>query len=65
MATADLLLGPMQMRAVLKSVEVAHGELCAMTIGPVLMPEWCADNLDFLQLVRALVHHILTYLLRL
>lgn len=65
METADLLLGPMQMRAVLKSVGVARGELCVMTIGPVLMPEWCADNLGFLQLVRTLVHHILTYLLRL
>ena len=65
METADLLLGPMQMRAVLKSVGVACGELCVMTIGPVLMPEWCADNLDFLQLVRTFVHHILTYLLRL
>ena len=65
METADLLLGPMQMRAVLRSVGVACGVQCVMTIGPVLMPEWCADNLGFLQLVRTLVHHILTYLLRL
>ena len=63
METAGLLVGPMHMRAVSKFVEVAHGALCVMTIGPVLMPEWCADNLDFLQLVRTLVHHILTYLL--
>ena len=61
MEIADLLVGHMHMRVVLKSVEVAHGELCVMTIGPVLMPEWCADNLGFLQLVRTLVHHIPTY----
>ena len=51
METAGLLVGPMHMRAVLKSVEVARGAPCVMTIGPVLMPEWCADNLDFPDLV--------------
>ena len=59
METAGLLVGPMHMRVVLKSVGVAHGVLCVMTIGPVLMPEWYADNLDFLLLVRTLLHHIL------
>ena len=54
METADLLLGPMQMRAVLKSVGVARGELCVMTIGPVLMPEWCADNVGFPDVVITL-----------
>ena len=53
METAGLLVAPMHMRAVLKSVEVAHGVLCVMTIGRVLMQEWCADNLDFPDLVIA------------
>lgn len=54
MGTAGLLVGHMHMRVALKSVEVARGELCVMTIGPVLMPEWCADNLGFPDLVITL-----------
>ena len=60
METADLLVGPMHMRAVSKFVEVAHGALFVMIFGQVLMPEWCADNLDFLQLVRTLLTYLLT-----
>ena len=60
METAGLLVGPMHMRAVSKFVKVARGALCVMILGPVLMPEWCADNLDFLQLVITLLHHILS-----
>ena len=60
METAGLLVGLMHMRAVSKFVEVAHGALCVMILGLVLMPEWCADNLDFLQLVRTLLTYLLT-----
>ena len=40
------------MRGVLKSAWVDGGVQFVMIIGPALMLEWPADNLDFLQLVK-------------
>ena len=39
-----------------KSATTMHGALCVMTLGPHLMQEWYAHNLDMLQQVHMQLH---------
>ena len=44
METSDLLMEPMNLKDVWKSVSMEHGALCVMTFGVVKMLVLLADN---------------------